>query len=167
MLCCCLPPDTPAAIISIPTINKDNPIIIPARIAPNNGDANTNADIITFNTPTPIRNPLIQPLLVLFVTPSIILANPSNIRAKPRKYITTIAAAIGNDNANPAKMIVSIPSPMVAKRDLCAINIPVIIFSIPTTNKTTETRITTVRNVRPGNAIARPDNIMANAPKPI
>jgi hypothetical protein len=37
MLCCI--PDTPAAISSIPTINNDNPIIIPARTVPNNGDA--------------------------------------------------------------------------------------------------------------------------------
>jgi len=32
MLCCI--PDTPAAISSIPTINNDNPIIIPARTVP-------------------------------------------------------------------------------------------------------------------------------------
>ena len=41
------------------------------------------------------------------------------------------------------------------------------IFSIPTKNKTTETRMTTERNVRPGNAIATPENIIAIMPKPI
>lgn len=48
-----------------------------------------------------------------------------------------------------------------------AINIPIIIFSIPTKNKTTEIRTTSERKVRPGNAIAMPDTIMANMPKPI
>jgi hypothetical protein len=38
--------------------------------------------ITTFSTPAPMRNPLIQPLLILFVTPSMILANPSNMSAK-------------------------------------------------------------------------------------
>jgi hypothetical protein len=128
---CCLP-DTPAEIICIPTISKDSPIIIPAKTAPNNGDANTRVDMTTFSTPTPMRKTLTHPLLFLFVAPSIILANPSNSRAKPRKYIMTRAAAIGNAIAKPAKMMVSIPSPMVAKRDLCAMNMPVMIFSTPT-----------------------------------
>jgi hypothetical protein len=56
---------------------------------------------------------------------------------------------------------------MVAKRDLCAMNMPVMIFSTPTKNNTTEMRMTSERNVRPGNAIAMPDTIMANMPKPI
>jgi hypothetical protein len=34
-------------------------------------------------------------------------------------------------------------------------------------NNTTEMRMTSERNVRPGNAIAMPDTIMANMPKPI
>jgi hypothetical protein len=46
-------------------------------------------------------------------------------------------------------------------------NKPVIIFSMPTKNKTMETRITIERNVRPGNAIATPDSIIANMPRPI
>jgi hypothetical protein len=46
-------------------------------------------------------------------------------------------------------------------------NKPVIIFSMPTKNKTTETRMTIERNVRPGNAIATPDSIITNIPKPI
>ena len=103
--------------ISIPTINNDIPTIIPARIAPNNGDASTSEAITTFSTPAPIRNPLIQPLLILFVTPSMILANPSNISAKPRKFMITIAAAIGNAIASPANIIVSIPN-HGGKRDL-------------------------------------------------
>ena len=56
--CCCLLPIIPAVTICIPTINNDIPTIIPARIAPNNGDASTNEAITTFSTPAPIRNPL-------------------------------------------------------------------------------------------------------------
>ena len=38
---------------------------------------------------------------------------------------------------------------------------------MPTNNKTTETRTTIESKVRPGNAIATPDSIIANMPKPI
>ena len=38
---------------------------------------------------------------------------------------------------------------------------------MPTKNRTTDTRITIERNVRPGNAIATLDSIIVNMPKPI
>lgn len=88
-------PDTPAATICIPIISRAIAIISPANIAPKIGDATIITDIITAKIPTPIVKPLTQPLLALFVTPSIIRPNPSIISANPKMNITTIAVATG------------------------------------------------------------------------
>ena len=57
---CCLPV-IPAVIICIPTINMENPIIMPARNSPNIGDPTPIIEMRTFYTPTPKTNALIQP----------------------------------------------------------------------------------------------------------
>ena len=47
--------------ISIPVIRRPIPMIVPARTAPNNGDANTASESIMANMPTPIRKALEPP----------------------------------------------------------------------------------------------------------
>jgi len=76
-------------------------------------------------------------------------------------------AARGNAIAIPAKIRTSMPSPIVAQRDLFSRNIPLITFSIPTKSNITESKTTTERNVNPGNASANIESMIVRAPSPI
>ncbi len=70
------------------------------------------------NIPTAIVNPLTCLLSDLLVNPSTIRDNPSTINENPRINNSTLAAAIGYVNANPARIIVNIPNPTVKNRKL-------------------------------------------------
>ena len=126
--------------------------MIPARAAPNNnGKAITRIDMIIASIPTPIRNAFENPECCFPATPSTILAIPLKRRDIPMNAITTNAAAIGNDNAIPAKMRTKIPRPIVAHLDLEeGVKMPVIIFSIPTKKRIAESRATIQMKVRAG-----------------
>ena len=53
---CAYLPLIPVKIIWIPVISSPIPIMIPASIAPKNGNISTVAEITTVRIPTPIRN---------------------------------------------------------------------------------------------------------------
>lgn len=108
-------------------------IIIPASIAPKNGDASTAAEIAIARIPTPIRKNRDTPEC-LPEKPSIILAIPFIRNAIPMNMIMVMAAATGKDIAMPANTRTSTPRPMLDHLDLLGEKIPTIICSIPTKN---------------------------------
>ena len=75
-------------------------------------------EIIMANIPTAIVNPLISLLSDLLVNPSAIREKPSTINENPKINKSTLAAAIGYVNANPARLIVNTPNPIVKNRKL-------------------------------------------------
>ena len=75
-------------------------------------------EIIMANIPTAIVNPLTNLLSDLLVNPSAIRENPSTINENPKINKSTRAVAIGYVNANPARLIVNTPNPIVKNRKL-------------------------------------------------
>jgi len=140
--------------------------MIPASLAPKNGDASTATESTIAKIPTPIRNARDIPEC-LPENPSIILAIPLIRNAIPMNIIIVIAAATGKDIAMPAKIRTSIPSPIVDHLDLLGENIPTIISSIPTKNNTTASIQIIEMNVVAGNARANIDRAIVRTPKPI
>ena len=140
--------------------------MIPASLAPKNGDANTATERAIAKTPTPIKNARDAPEC-LPVKPCIILAIPLIRNAILMNIIIVIAAATGKDIAMPAKIRTSIPSPMVDHLDLRGEKIPTIISSIPIKNKTTASIHIIEMNVVAGNTRANIDREIVRAPKPI
>ena len=140
--------------------------MIPASLAPKNGDASTATESTIAKIPTPIRNARDIPEC-LPENPSIILAIPLIRNAIPMNIIIVIAVATGKDIAMPAKIRTSIPSPIVDHLDLLGENIPTIISSIPTKNNTTASIQIIEMNVVAGNAKANIDRAIVRTPKPI
>jgi hypothetical protein len=92
---------------------------------------------------------------------------PSKSRIYARNINKTIPVATGNAINIPDKTITSTPRPMFVQRGFPQRNSPVIILSIPTTNKTTASKSAIVINVKPGKASMNAERIMATIPSPI
>ena len=150
----------------MPVISNPIPIIIPASLAPNNGDAKTATERTMAKIPTPIRNARDTPEC-LPEKPSTILAIPLIRNAIPMNMIMVIAAAIGKDIAIPANMRTSTPRPMLDHLDFPGEKMPTIICSIPTKNNTTASIQTIEMKVVAGNAKANIDRTIVITPRPI
>ena len=163
---CILLPVTPTTIISIPIIISAIPKKIDTNKAPAKGDAITKKDIAMAKAPAPMLNPLAQPGLWLLPIPYTTWEIPMNSKPNPSINITNTAVDTGAATAIEPKMRANTPRPTAPHRDLFATNIPLIIFSIPTTIKIIPAMYIIESIVIPGCTKTYPDNIMASTPRP-
>lgn len=159
-------PDIPKAIISIPVIRNATEIMRANRTSPKEiGCAITRIDTAILRTPTPIRKALYAPEALLD-TPCIILAIPLKSKAIATRTTRTADVNTGNCCSTTEKAIISIPIPILAKRDPLeyGIAIPTAILSIPTTSKITERIKIIVKIAGPMYAKIAKDNTMLIPP---
>ena len=91
---------------------------------------------------------------------------PRNSKPNPNINITNTAVDTGAATAIEPNIMARTPRPIAPHRDLFATNIPLIIFSIPTTIKTMPAMYIIEAIVIPGCTKTNTDNIMARTPRP-
>ena len=107
-------------------------------------------------------NPLVHTGLWLLPTPYTIWDIPANSKPMPNIINTNTAVDTGAATTMEPK-----PRPTAPHRDLFTINIPLIIFSIPTMIKIISSMYIIEIIVIPGCTRTNMDNIMATTPRPI
>jgi hypothetical protein len=154
-------------MISIPIIKSAIPNMRETKTAPAKGDTITRNDNAIARAPAPMLNPLAHPGLWLLPTPYTIWDIPTNNKPKLNIIKTNTAVDTGAATAMEPKIRASTPRPTAPHRDLFAINIPLIIFSIPTMIKIIPSMYIIETIVIPGCTKTNIDNIMATTPSPI
>jgi hypothetical protein len=153
-------------MISIPIINSATHKKIDTNTEPAKGDAITKKDIAIAKAPAPMLNPLAQPGPWLLPIPYTIWEIPMKSKPNPNINITNTAVDTGAATAIEPNIMASTPRPTAPHRDLFTTNIPLIIFSIPTTIKIIPSMYIIEAIVIPGCTKTNPDNIMARTPRP-